>query len=147
MTGAVLFACTQNAVRSPMAAALLRAFRPGLTVESAGLFPGDPDYLMMAVMAELGHDLSVHTPHTFERFKPGHFMLVVSLSPEAHHRALEWTRAARTPVEYWPTEDATAVEGDREQRLSAYRAVRDALHARIKSRFATHLSFPAERTQ
>lgn len=132
---AILFACTMNAVRSPMAAALLRSLRPTLRVESAGLHAAEPDYLMVAVMAELGLDLAGHTPHRLGNLKPGLFSLVVTLSPEAHHRALEWTRAAKTPVEYWPTLDATAVEGSREQRLAAYRAVRDDLLKKVRSRF------------
>ena len=131
----VLFACTMNAVRSPMAAALLRSLRPAFHVESAGLHTAAPDYLMVAVMAELGMDLATHTPHRITDLKPGRFSLVVTLSPEAHHRALEWTRAARTPVEYWPTLDASAVDGSREQRLAAYRAVRDDLLKKLKARF------------
>lgn len=131
----ILFACTMNAVRSPMAAGLLRRLRPACHVESAGLHPAPPDYLMVAVMAELGLDLSAHTPHRITDLKPGRFSLVVTLSPEAHHRALEWTRAARTPVEYWPTLDASLVEGSREQRLAAYRAVRDDLLHKLKARF------------
>jgi len=131
----VLFVCTLNAVRSPMAAALLRSLRPGLTVESAGLTPGEPDFMMVAVMAELGLDLAGHTPHRLEDLKPGQFALVVSLSPEAHHRALEWTRLAKTPVEYWPTLDVSLVEGSRDQKLAAYREVRDEIHKRLKSRF------------
>ena len=132
---AVLFVCTMNAVRSPMAAALLRSLRPGLKVQSCGLEPGEPDFLMAAVMAELGLDLAGHTPHRMTDLKPGHFGLVVTLSPEAHHRALEWTRSARTEVEYWATLDATAIEGSREQRLCAYRAVRDELLNKLRSRF------------
>jgi len=131
----VLFVCTLNAVRSPMAAALLRDMRPGLVVESAGLEPGEPDYLMVAVMAELGLDLSSHAPHRLQDLKPGHFAIVVSLSPEAHPRALEWTRHAKTPVEYWLTQDVSLLEGSREQRLAAYRLVRDEIHKRLKCRF------------
>jgi protein-tyrosine-phosphatase len=138
----VLFVCTLNAVRSPMAAALLRALRPEWRVESAGLYPGEPDYLMVAAMAELGLDLAGHTPHRLEDLKPGHFDLVVSLSPEAHHRALEWTRFAKTPVEYWPTQDVSGAEGSREQKLAAYARVRDELHKRLKAHFmlAPHAS-------
>ena len=91
---------------------------------------------MEAVMAELGLDLSSHDPHTLDRFKPGEFGLVISLSPEAHHHALEWTRHARTPVEYWPVPDVAGAEGSREQRLAAYREVRDEIHKRLKARFA-----------
>ncbi len=136
MARAVLFTCTQNAVRSPMAACLLKGLRPDLTVASAGIDPGEPDQLMIAAMAELGRDLSGHRPRSFREFKPGHFDLILTLSPEAHHNALEWSRAARVVVEYWPTADATAIEGGREQRLAAYRAVRDDLLSRLHTRFA-----------
>jgi protein-tyrosine-phosphatase len=131
----VLFVCTLNAVRSPMAAALLRHLRPELSVESAGLEPGETDFLMVAVMAELGLDLASHTPHRLEDLKPGQFALVVSLSPEAHHHALEWTRHAKTPVEYWAFPDVTVVEGNREQRLAAYRGLRDEIHKRLQAGF------------
>jgi hypothetical protein len=60
----------------------------------------------------------------------------VTLSPEAHHRALELTRTSAVDVEYWPTEDPSAVEGNRAQRLDAYRQVREQLLARIRERFA-----------
>ena len=118
-----------------MAKGLLRQLRPGLLVKSAGLEPGEPDYMMVSVMAELGLDLAHHSPHRLDGFKPGQFGLVVTLSPEAHHHALEWTRSAKTPVEYWAFPDPTVVEGSREQRLDAYRAVRDEIHKRLQSRF------------
>jgi len=132
---AVLFVCTLNAVRSPMAKGLLRQLRPGLLVKSAGLEPGSPDYLMVAVMAELGLDLSHHDPHRLDRFKPEEFALVISLSPEAHTQALEWTRHSKTPVEYWPIPEVSLVEGSREQKLAAYRQVRDEINKRLKARF------------
>jgi protein-tyrosine-phosphatase len=135
MGDAILFACTMNAVRSPMAAALLRPLRPDLKVESTGLAAGEPDFLMVAVMAEMGLDLAGHTPHKFSELRPGRFALVVTLSPEAHTHALEWTRSARTQVEYWPTLDVSAVEGSRELRLAAYRALRDELLKKLKQRF------------
>jgi protein-tyrosine-phosphatase len=58
------------------------------------------------------------------------------LAPEAHHKALELTRTLAADVEYWPTPDPTLIEGSREQRLDAYREVRDGLLARIRERFA-----------
>jgi protein-tyrosine-phosphatase len=131
----VLFACNLNTVRSPMAAALLRSLRPSLEAQSVGLQAGEADPLMVAVMAELGLDLAGHRPHLFTDLRPGLFSLIVTLSPEAQTSALEWTRSAHTPVEYWPTFDATLVEGSREQRLAAYRAVRDELLKKLKTRF------------
>jgi protein-tyrosine-phosphatase len=133
---AVLFACTLNAVRSPMAAAMLRHLtRGGYYIESAGVRAGDLDPLAVEVMGEIGLEIAKHKPRRFEDLEDGSFDLVVTLSPEAQHKAVEMTRTAATQVEYWPTMDPTAVEGSREQRLMAYRAVRDQLMQRLKRRF------------
>jgi hypothetical protein len=59
----------------------------------------------------------------------------VSLSPEAHHRALDLVPALGLEAEYWPTFDPSLAEGSREQLLMEYRAVRDGLDRRIAARF------------
>jgi protein-tyrosine-phosphatase len=136
--GAILFACTMNAVRSPMAAAMLRHLsRGGIYIESAGVKAGDLDPLAVEAMQELGLEIGKHKPRRFEDLEDGSFDLVITLSPEAHHKAMELTRTAATKVEYWPTIDPTAIEGSREQRLLAYRMVRDQLMQRLKQRFLT----------
>jgi protein-tyrosine-phosphatase len=136
---AVLFACGLNSVRSPMAAGIFRElFGKSIYVGSAGVQRGELDPFAVAVMAEIGIDIARHKPHTFEELdelEGLNFDLIVTLSPRAHHKALELTRTMAAAVEYWPTHDPTAVEGSREQRLEAYRAVRDALIAHIRERF------------
>ena len=137
---AVLFACGLNSVRSPMAESLLRQMFPqGLYVKSAGVKKGELDPFAVAVMNELGQDISTHKPQTFEDLDDWeglNFDLIISLSPEAHHKALELTRTLAADVEYWPTPDPTTTEGSREQRLAAYRDVCDGLLRRIRRRFA-----------
>jgi protein-tyrosine-phosphatase len=138
---AVLFACGQNSVRSPMAAALMRqAFGNSFAVASAGVRKGELDGFAIAAMNEIGIDIASHEPMTFEELEDLEdgldFDLIVTLAPEAHHKALELTHRIAAAVEYWPTADPTAIEGNREQRLDAYRAVRDELMARIWARFA-----------
>ena len=136
LPGAVLFACTYNAVRSPMAESLMKALHGRrVYVDSVGLKAGRLDPFTVAVMAEQGHDLSRHRNKIFDDLEDSSFDLVVTLSPEAHHRALEMTRTMACDVEFWPTLDATAVEGNRETMLEAYRAVRDSLQKRILARF------------
>src|SRR5215475_7935697 len=136
MEQAVLFACTQNAVRSPMAAAMLRHLTRGrLYIESAGVKAGELDPLAVEAMAEIGLEIGKHKPRRFEDLEDSSFDLVITLSPEAQHKAMELTRTAATEVEYWPTVDPTAVEGTLEQRRLAYRAVRDGLMGRLRSRF------------
>ena len=99
---------------------------------------GELDPFAVAAMEEIGIDISRHRPMTFEELEDWeglNFDLIVTLSPEAHHKALELTRTIAADVEYWPTPDPTAIEGTREQRLDAYREVRDQLTERIKARF------------
>ena len=140
---AVLFACGLNCVRSPIAAALLKQMLgTSLYVGSAGVRKGEADGFAVAAMEEIGIDISSHRPITFEELddlEGLNFDLIVTLSPEAHHKALELTRTLAVEVEYWPTADPTAVEGNREQRLDAYRAVRDHLDRRIRNRFVTRI--------
>ena len=135
----VLFACGMNAVRSPMAAALAQQmFGKSIYVGSAGVQKGELDPFAVAVMEEVGIDISRHKPVSFEDVEDLeglNFDLIVTLSPPAHHKALELTRINAAEVEYWPTLDPTSVEGSREQRLDAYRAVRDELMAQIRARF------------
>ena len=137
---AVLFACGFNSVRSPMAASLLQHMFPqALYVRSAGVRKGEIDPFAVAVMAELGHDISQHKPMTFEElddWEGFNFDLIISLAPEAHHKALELTRSLAAEVEYWPTHDPTGMEGNREQKLEAYREVCDGLQLRIRKRFS-----------
>jgi protein-tyrosine-phosphatase len=137
---AVLFACAQNSVRSPMAESLLQQMFPqALYVRSAGARKGELDPFAVAVMAELGQDISAHRPMTFEELDDWeglNFDLIITLSPEAHHRALELTRTMAADVEYWPTPDPTDTEGSREQKLQAYREVLDGLSIRIRRRFS-----------
>ena len=128
----VLFACTFNAIRSPMAEALGRHFfGREIYFASAGVRHGEPDGFAIAAMEELGIDISRHRPHTFDDLEETSFDLIVSLSPEAHHKALEFTRTMAVDVVYWPTIDPTAVQGSRETMLNAYRAVREGLQKRI----------------
>ena len=137
---AVLFACALNSVRSPMAESLLRHMFPGsLYVKSAGARKGELDPFAVAVMAELGQDISGHRPMTFEELDDWeglNFDLIITLSPEAHHKALELTHTIAAEVEYWPTHDPTGAEGNREQKLQAYREVCDTLSMRIRKRFS-----------
>jgi len=137
---AVLFSCGLNSVRSPMAESLLQQMFPhALYVKSAGVRKGELDPFAVAVMAELGQDISGHKPTTFEELDDWeglNFDLIITLSPEAHHKALELTRTVAAEVEYWPTQDPTGTEGNREQRLQAYREVCDTLLLRIRKRFS-----------
>ena len=136
---AVLFACSMNAVRSPMAAGLLKQMLgKTIYVGSAGVQKGELDPFAVAVVQEIGIDISRHKPITFEELEDLeglNFDLIVTLSPPAHHKALELTHKVASDVEYWPMVDPAVSEGSREQRLNDYRDVRDQLMARIHERF------------
>lgn len=134
----VLFVCAMNAVRSPMAEAIARHyFGKSIYVQSAGIRKGETNGFMAAALDEIGIDASKHRPRTLrelDEWEGLNFDLIISLSPEAHHAAIELTRTIAAEVEYWPTPDATLVQGSREQVLDAYRDVRDGLIYRIRLR-------------
>lgn len=134
----VLFCCTMNAIRSPIAEGLLkRRFGTRVFVDSCGLRKGDQiDPMAVLVMDELGVDLIKHRPKTFDDLDDDSFDLIVSLAPQAHHRALEFTRHLAVEVEYWPTLDPSVFEGTRDVRMDVYRDVRDTLDRKIAQRFA-----------
>jgi protein-tyrosine-phosphatase len=136
LPGSVLFACTHNSVRSPIAEAYMKhLFGRRVFVDSVGVRKADIDGFAITVMDEIGLDLRTHRAKTFDELEDSSFDLIVTMSPEAHHTALEWTRLTAADVEYWPTLDPTALEEDRERRLGIYREVRDSIMKHINERF------------
>jgi protein-tyrosine-phosphatase len=132
----LLFACSENSVRSPMAEALAkRLYGQASYIDSVGVRASEVDFFAAAALDELGIDVHRHHAKTFDDVDPSSFDLIVTLSPEAHHQALEFTRGTAAEVEYWPVMDPSAVEGSREMRLEAYRSTRDQILARLKTRF------------
>ena len=137
---AVLFSCTRNSVRSPMAEGLLKhLLGHRIYVDSAGVRPLEIDPFVIEVMDEIGIDLSKHRPKSFDDLEDTSYDLIISLSPEAQHSAVELTRTMACEVEFWNTLDPSIVEGNRDMRLDAYRQVRDQLKRRIEERFALDL--------
>ncbi len=138
---AVLFACTRNSVRSPMAEGLLKhLLGHRVYVDSVGVRASEIDPFVVEVMDEIGIDLSRHRSKTFDDLEDTSYDLIISLSPEAQHQAVELTRTMACEVEFWNTFDPTIVEGNREVRLQAYREVRDLLKRRIEERFTLDLT-------
>jgi protein-tyrosine-phosphatase len=125
-----------NAVRSPMAEGIMRRIHgKRVYVYSVGVRRGEPDPFVVQVMDEIGVDLSKHKPRIFDELEDDSFDVVISLSPEAQHKAVDLTRHNACEVEYWPTFDPTLIEGNREVMLDAYRKVRDELEDHIRRRF------------
>ena len=136
LPASVLFACSENSVLSPMAEALAkRLYGQAAYIDSVGVRASAVDLFVAAALDEVGIDVHRHTAKTFGDVDPRSFDLIVTLSPEAHHQALEFTRGTAAEVEYWPVPDPSAVEGSREMRLDAYRRLRDQLALRLKTRF------------
>ena len=137
LPSAVLFACTMNSVRSPMAEAIMK-FLHGhqVFIDSVGVRAGEIDGFAVAVMDEIGIDLTRHHSKTFDELEDDYFDLVIPLSPQAQHRAVEMTRVMAVGIEFWNIFDPAIIESEnREVKLDAYRKVRDELMKRIKIRF------------
>ena len=136
LPSAVLFSCTMNSIRSPMAESILK-FLHGrhIYVDSVGVRGGEIDGFAISVMDEIGIDLTLHKYKTFDDLEDTSYDLIITLSPEAQHKAMELTRVMACEVEFWNTFDPSVVEGSRDARLDAHRQVRDQLMERIKARF------------
>ena len=144
LPGSLLFACNLNAVRSPMAEAIAKHLAGDrVYVDSVGVRAGELDGFAIAVMAEIDIDLSRHNPKSFDDLEDSSFDLIVSLTPEAQHKAVEMTRTMACEVEYWPTFDPTITQGSRERILDSYREVRDGLLQRIRARLLDAEDEPA----
>ncbi|WP_322987748.1 low molecular weight phosphatase family protein [Hoeflea sp.] len=132
--GAILFVCGMNSIRSPMAEVIARSMLPaGTYITSAGVRPGERDPFVDKVLDEIGLDLGERQPQALDELADDYFDVIVTLAPEAHHRALERTGSTAVEVIYWPTPDPTVVTGTRDRILDAYREVRDMLRQRIGS--------------
>ena len=128
----ILFACNINAVRSAMAEAMVKARFPGrIFTDSCGVAPGEPDGFVMSVMTEIGLDMTSHMPKGFDDLDCEFYDVIISFSPEAHERALELTRNIDCETLYWPVDNLAGLQGSREERLRAYRSVRDDIAAKL----------------
>ncbi|MQB46400.1 low molecular weight phosphatase family protein [Rhizobium sp. ICMP 5592] len=137
--GAILFMCGLNTIRSPMAEVIARGMLPqGTYIASAGVRAGERNSFVDVVLEEIGLSLGRRQPQTLQDLEDDFFDLIITLSPEAHHAALELTRANAIEVIYWPTMDPSAIGDTREQILDAYRDVRDYLQGLIESRLVEH---------
>jgi protein-tyrosine-phosphatase len=136
LPSAVLFACTLNAIRSPMAAAIMHHhYGHKIYVASAGIAAGDPDPFVGIIMDEIGIDLKMHRPHSFEDLEDSAFDLLVTLSTEAKTKADDMSRTMAIEIENWSVVDPSQTQGSREQILDAYREVRDDIVKKVRQRF------------
>ena len=136
LPSSVLFACTMNSVRSAMAEGILKKIHGDrIYVDSVGKLVGETNGYMIQVMDEIGIDLSSHRPKTFDSLDDTSFDLIISLSPEAQHAAVELTRWMSCELVYWPTYNPDSIRGRREARLIGFRQIRDDLIYKIDGRF------------
>lgn len=132
----VLFVCGENALRSPMAEGIAKhLYGDRVFVDSAGVRQGEIDALAIEIMAEIDIDISKHQAKQLGDLMDTSFDLIVSLTPEAQHQAVELTRTSAAELAYWPMPDPSVAEGSRDRLLAAYRELRDVLMGRIRQRF------------
>lgn len=134
--GAILFACNINAVRSAMAEAMVKAAFPGkIFVDSCGVNPGIQDGFTTAVMQEIGLNMSLHEPKSFDDLDSGFYDIIISFSPEAHAAAEALTKNMDCATLYWPVDNLANITGSREEMLRSYRYVRDDIRNKLSTYF------------
>lgn len=140
LPSAILFCCTMNAIRSPMAEGIMKLIHGRrIYVDSCGVRLGQElDGFVIEVMDEIGVDVTAHKPKTFDHLEDSFFDRIITLSPEAQHKAMDMTSYMDCEVTFWNTFDPSLTTGSRAQRLDAYREVRDQLMQKIKQTFPRH---------
>ncbi|MGA2988061.1 MAG: arsenate reductase ArsC [Terriglobia bacterium] len=127
----VLILCTGNSARSQMAEGLLRhdggaAFE----VASAGTKPSSVRPEAIAAMREIGIDISGHRSKSVDEFAGQVFDYVITVCDNARESCPVF--AATTKRIHWSLCDPAAVQGSEEDRLAAFRSVRDELRRNLQ---------------
>lgn len=136
LPSSILFLCTQNAVRSPMAAALLKKFtRNNIFIQSAGIATKDIDGFAVSVLKEVDIDISDHVSLSIENVAISSFDLVVCFSEMARNSAEEICRAVATELEFWPVYDPVNQTEKRTDQLEHYRKLRVQLDELLNKNF------------
>lgn len=134
---AVLFVCSYNSVRSPMAAAILQELSTQpIYIQSAGVQVKDIDGFAIAVLKEEGKDISTHKGQSLDLLNDRSFDKVIALSAEAFKVTKKWAKGYAIEVEYW---DITKPEyyDSREETLALFRQIREQITAHIRTSFST----------
>ena len=142
LPSSVLFCCNHNSVRSPMAEGLMK-IHVGykIYVQSAGVASDrEIDGFSIAVCDEVGVQLIQHKARSFKEMEElgedlNGYDLIVALSPMAEKIAIETTMNNAVDVEFWEISDPSGIGETRDEKLNAYRNIRNELITRIKNRF------------
>ena len=127
----VLFLCTHNSARSQMAEGLLRSMNEECEVESAGTEQTRVHPLAIEAMQEIGIDISSHRSKTLDAFADQAFDYVVTVCDRANENCPLFP--GRSERIHWSFDDPSAATGTHEERLKAFRVVRDAIRERLAS--------------
>src|ERR1043165_6518566 len=126
----VLILCTGNSARSQMAEGLLRNMAGDrLSVASAGVAPSQVRPEAIEAMREIGIDISEQRSKSVDEFTGEEFDYVITVCDNAREQCPVFP--GKTQRIHWSFEDPAAVEGDWDQRLDAFRKVRDQIEARL----------------
>ena len=133
----ILFACTQNAVRSVMARGLFEIKSNAIEVRSVscGVIEGPLDGFGVAVLQEKGIDVSAHEAQVFDVLDPTDFKLIVSFSREAEEKARRWANKGCKTL-FWDVRPPQIDDRSRETTLESYRQIRDEIDGLLLDYFA-----------
>ncbi len=136
LPASVLFVCTLNSIRSPMAEGMMKArFGDRVYVQSCGLEAGEVSDLMVAVMREKSLDMQNHKSKTLAEMSDTSFDVAIAFNTDAESALRAFFDDSDTQIECWPTPDPTAGAMDVRAMMDNFRAVRDVIEMRIDKKF------------
>jgi arsenate reductase len=133
----ILILCTGNSARSQMGEGLLRSLSRGaVEVHSAGTHPSRVNPLAVEAMKEVGIDISGHRSKSVEEFAGQHFDVLITVCDNAREACPVFPGAPERL--HWSYPDPAAAEGSHEEKLRAFRDVRDDMRQKLRSFLDSH---------
>ena len=135
----VLILCTGNSARPQIAEGLLRTLSgERFEIFSAGIKPSSINPLAIAAMNERGIDIRSQRSKHLNEYLDQPFDYVITVCDNAAETCPIFPGAARRI--HWSFPDPAAVQGSESERLAAFRHLRDALEAQLRSWLATDVA-------
>lgn len=136
LPSSVLFVCTLNSIRSPMAEGIMKKlYGADIYIQSCGLEAGELNDLMVSVMGEKGIDMSDHSSKSLDDLGDMSFDVAIAFTQDVAEALKAVFVDADTQIDIWPTPDPTAGDLNVRAMMDNYRAVRDTIMQRIKRKF------------
>lgn len=136
MTKTILFTCTMNSVRSPIAAALYSYCSQKDIVMSAGIVHGQPDAFVKRILLSKGIDISDHESKTCQELKVKNFDTIFTLSKSAYRKVISLPYFKNSTIIHWAVPEPNFLRGSESQTIASYENILNVIIIHLEKHFS-----------